>query len=83
MDEQLRAAEMAIELGIPYLKDQYRIRFRHHTDQVSYKDHYHDAIKVMTSGGVRTREDAAAMIRAGAERIATSSAFKIVDSFNE
>ena len=37
----------------------------------------------MTSGGVRTREDAAAMIRAGAERIATSSAFKIVDSFND
>lgn len=83
-DEQLRAAEMAIELGIPYLKTNTGFGFVTATDQVRLiKDHYHDAIKVMTSGGVRTREDAAAMIQAGAERIATSSAFKIVDSFNE
>ena len=84
VDEQLRAAEMAIELGIPYLKTNTGFGFVTTTDQVKLiKDHYHDAIKVMTSGGVRTREDAAAMIRAGAERIATSSAFKIVDSFND
>ncbi|MCH1951725.1 deoxyribose-phosphate aldolase [Enterocloster sp. OA13] len=83
-DEQLRAAEMAIELGIPYLKTNTGFGFVTTTDQVRLiKDYYHDAIKVMTSGGVRTREDAAAMIQAGAERIATSSAFKIVDSFNE
>ena len=84
VDEQLRAAEMAIELGIPYLKTNTGFGFVTTTDQVKLiKDHYHDAIKVMTSGGVRTREEAAAMIRAGAERIATSSAFKIVDSFND
>lgn len=83
-DEQLRAAEMAIELGIPYLKTNTGFGFVTTTDQVRLiKDNYHDAIKVMTSGGVRTREDAIAMIQAGAERIATSSAFKIVDSFNE
>ena len=76
-DEQLRAAEMAIELGIPYLKTNTGFGF------VTTTDHYHDAIKVMTSGGVRTKEDAIAMIEAGAERIATSSAFKIVDSFQD
>lgn len=83
-DEQLRAAEMAIELGIPYLKTNTGFGFVTTTDQVKLiKDRYHDEVKVMTSGGVRTREDAVAMIRAGAERIATSSAFKIVDSFND
>ena len=84
VDEQLRAAEMAIELGIPYLKTNTGFGFVTTTDQVKLiKDPYHDALKVMTSGGVRTREEAAAMIRAGAERIATRSAFKIVDSFND
>lgn len=66
-DEQLRAAEMAIELGIPYLKTNTGFGFVTTTDQVRLiKDNYHDAIKVMTSGGVRTREDAIAMIQAGA-----------------
>jgi len=82
-DEQLRAAEMAIELGIPYLKTNTGFGFVTTTDQiVLIKNHFQDAIKVMVSGGVRTREDAVAMIEAGAERIATSSAFKIVDSVN-
>ncbi len=82
-DEQLRAAEIAIELGIPYLKTNTGYGFVTTTDQVRLiKSHYNDAIKVMTSGGVRTKEDAIAMIEAGADRIATSSPFKIVDSFN-
>lgn len=82
-DEQLRAAEIAIDLGIPYLKTNTGYGFVTTTDQVCLiKNRYHDAIKIMASGGVRTKEDAIAMIKAGAERIATSSAFKIVDSFN-
>lgn len=82
-DEQLRAAEIAIELGIPFLKTNTGFGFVTTTDQVKLiKAHYKDAVKVMTSGGVRTKEDAIAMIEAGAERIATSSAFKIVDSFH-
>lgn len=84
VDEQLRAAEMAIELGIPYLKTNTGFGFVTTTDQVKLiKGRYHDEIKVMTSGGVRTREDAVAMIEAGAERIATSSAFQITDSFDD
>ena len=83
-DEQLRAAEMALELGIPYLKTNTGFGFVTSTDQVKLiKDRYHDEIKVMASGGVRTKEDAIAMIKAGADRIATSSSFKIVDSFDE
>ena len=83
-DEQLRAAEMALELGIPYLKTNTGFGFVTSTDQVKLiKDRYHDEIKVMASGGVRTKEDAIAMIKAGADRIATSSSFKILDSFDE
>ena len=82
-DEQLRAAEIAIGLGIPFLKTNTGFGFVTTTDQVRLiKTHYNGMIKIMTSGGVRTKEDAIAMIEAGAERIATSSAFKIADSFN-
>ena len=38
-----------------------------------------DAIKVKAAGGVRTLEDALAMIEAGAERIGTSAGVKIVE----
>lgn len=82
-NEQLRAAEIALDLGIPYLKTNTGYGFVTTTDQVRLiKDRYHDSIKVMTSGGVRTKEDAIAMIEAGADRIATSSPFKIADSFH-
>ncbi len=83
-DEQLRAAEIALDLGIPYLKTNTGYGFVTSLDQVSLiKNRYHDEIKVMASGGVRTKEDAIAMVKAGADRIATSSSFKIVDSFDE
>lgn len=82
-DEQLRAAEMAMELGIPYLKTNTGYGFVTTTDQIKLiKGRYGNGIKVMCSGGVRTKEDAIAMIEAGADRIATSSSFKIVDSFD-
>lgn len=83
-DEQLRACEMAMELGIPYMKTNTGFGFVTTTDQVKLlKDRYKDGIKVMASGGVRTKEDAIKMIEAGADRIATSSSFKIVDSFEK
>ena len=83
-DEQLRAAELAIELQIPFLKTNTGFGFVTTTDQVRLiTSRYGDDIKVMTSGGVRTKEDAIAMIEAGASRIATSSPFKIADSFHE
>ena len=82
-DEQLRAAELAIELQIPFLKTNTGFGFVTTTDQVRLiTSRYGDDIKVMTSGGVRTKEDAIAMIEAGASRIATSSPFKIADTFS-
>ncbi|MGI5967153.1 MULTISPECIES: deoxyribose-phosphate aldolase [Anaerotruncus] len=82
-DEQKHAAEIAIELGIPFLKTNTGYGYVTTIEQVKLiKDNFGDDIKVMVSGGVRTKEDAIAMIEAGAARIATSSPFKIVDSFN-
>lgn len=53
------------------------------TDQVKFiTSRYEKEIKVMASSGVRTREDTIAMLHAGVSRIATSSPFKIVESFS-
>lgn len=80
-DEQKYAAEIAIQLGIPFLKTNTGFGFVTTTEQVRLiKTNFADEIKIMVSGGVRTKEDAAAMIEAGAVRIATSAPFKIVDS---
>lgn len=51
-DEQLRAAEMAIELTRLYLKTNTGFGCHYHDQVRLIKDHYHDAIKVMTSGSV-------------------------------
>ena len=40
-------------------------------------------IQVMASGGVRTAEDAMAMVEAGADRIATSTPFRILEQLPE
>ncbi|WP_286680419.1 deoxyribose-phosphate aldolase [Tepidanaerobacter sp. EBM-49] len=83
-DEQIRACEIALELGIPFMKTNTGYGFVTTPEQVKLvKDRYGNSLKVMASGGVRTKEDAITMIEAGADRIATSSAFNIVDSFND
>lgn len=82
--EQLKAAEIAIELKAPFLKTNTGYGYVTTTEQVRLiKDHFGDQIKMMASGGVRTAKDAVAMVEAGADRIATSSAFEIVEGFNQ
>jgi len=83
VDEQKRACEMAIELGFPYVKTNTGFGYVTTLEEVKLvKENYGDQLKVMASGGVRTKEDAISMIEAGASRIATSSAFEIVEQFN-
>ncbi|MBC8588963.1 deoxyribose-phosphate aldolase [Tissierellaceae bacterium BX21] len=80
-DEQLCACEIALELGIPFLKTNPGYGYSTTLDQVKLvKKHYGDDLKIMVSGGVRTKEDAIAFIEAGVSRIATSASFEIVDS---
>jgi len=81
-DEQLRACELALELGFPYLKTNPGYGYSTTLEQVKHvKRHFGDDLKIMVSGGVRTKEDAIAFVEAGVSRIATSSSFRIVDAF--
>jgi deoxyribose-phosphate aldolase len=81
-DQQLKACEIAAELGFQYVKTNTGYGVVTTLEQVSrVRDRFGDDLKVMASGGVRTKEDAINMIKAGATRIATSASFKIVDSF--
>lgn len=82
-EEQLKAADIAIKVGFDFIKTNTGYGYVTTTEQVKFiKDKFGDAIKVMASGGVRTKDDAIAMINAGADRIATSSSFAIVEGFN-
>lgn len=82
--EQLRAAELALRGGCGWLKTNPGFGYVTTTDQVRLiKREFGQALRVMTSGGVRTKDDAIAMIQAGADRIATSAAFQIMDGFAE
>lgn len=83
-DQQLRAAELCIRAGVPFLKTNTGHGCKSTVEEVKLlKDHFGDAIKVMVSGGVRTGEQAKTMILAGCDRIATSSPFRILDTFVE
>ena len=83
-DQQLKCVEIAVKLGVPFLKTNPGYGFSTMLGNVRLvKKNFGDAIKIMTSGGVRTTEDAVAMMEAGASRIATSSAFKIMEGFDQ
>lgn len=78
-EEQIRAAELAQEAGIKFLKTNPGYGYVTTVQQVKLiKAKYGKGLKVMASGGVRTAADAVAMIEAGADRIATSSPFQII-----
>ena len=83
-DDQKRAAQMAVELGIPFLKTNPGFGAVTTPGQIRFiKQHYAGMIQVMASGGVRTAEDAMAMVEAGADRIATSTPFRILEQLPE
>jgi deoxyribose-phosphate aldolase len=80
-DEQaVQAGKLILDAGIDFLKTNPgygNVTTPHHISVI--KKHFKDDLKVMASGGVRTYEEAMAMIDAGADRIATSSAASILD----
>lgn len=73
-DEAIHAVELVAEAGITFLKTNPgygNVTTPHHIRVI--KEHFGDTLKVMASGGIRTRREALAMLEAGADRIATSS----------
>jgi len=82
--QQLKAVEIAVNLGVPFLKTNPGYGYTTTLENVRLiKENFGDAIKIMVSGGVRTTEGAIAMMEAGVERIATSSAFQIIAGFDK
>ncbi len=78
--ESIKAAGLILDAGITFLKTNPgygNVTTPHHIAVI--KKHFKDDLKVMASGGVRTYDDAAAMIDQGADRIATSSVSSILD----
>jgi len=78
--ESIKAAGLILDAGITFLKTNPgygNVTTPHHIAVI--KKHFKDGLKVMASGGVRTYDDAAAMIDQGADRIATSSVSSILD----
>ena len=82
--QQLKAVEIAVNLGVPFLMTNPGYGFSTTIENIRLiKENFGDAIKIMVSGGVRTTESAIAMMEAGVERIATSSAFQIMAGFDK
>jgi len=53
------------------------------TDIITMKSNVSENMEVKASGGIRSLEDALAMIKAGATRIGTSNGVKIMDEYNK
>ncbi len=78
-DDALRAAELILGAGITFLKTNPGYGNVTTPAQVrAIKRRFGSELRVMASGGVRTHQDALAMIEAGADRIATSSPFAVL-----
>ncbi|MGA3400209.1 MAG: deoxyribose-phosphate aldolase [Acetobacteraceae bacterium] len=78
-DDSLHAAELIIAAGITFLKTNPgygNVTTPAHIRAI--KQRFGGDLRVMASGGVRTHQDALAMIEAGADRIATSSPFAVM-----
>jgi deoxyribose-phosphate aldolase len=78
--ESIKAAGLILDAGITFLKTNPgygNVTTPHHIAVI--KKHFKDEMKVMASGGVRTYEDAMAMIDQGADRVATSSVASILE----
>ena len=75
----LHAAELILHAGITFLKTNPgygNVTTPAHIRAI--KQRFGEDLRVMASGGVRTPQDALAMIEAGADRIATSSPFAVM-----
>lgn len=79
-DEKRNACKLAVEAGADFVKTSTGFSTGGATveDVRLMKDAVAGKAKVKASGGIRTREDALNMIKAGADRIGTSGGIRIV-----
>lgn len=79
-EEKVAVCKLAVEAGAEYVKTSTGFSTGGATvdDVALMKQTVGDKALVKASGGVRTKEDAAAMIKAGASRLGTSNGIQIV-----
>lgn len=84
-DEKVKASILAREAGASYVKTSTGFAEGGATvsDVKLIRDAVGDAVGVKAAGGIRTLEDAVAMIEAGATRIGTSSGVEIMKAFKQ
>lgn len=82
-DEKIRLCRIALKVGPDFIKTSTGFGTGGATleDVKLMKEQVGDAIKVKAAGGINDLATCLAMIEAGAERIGTSSAVKIVEEF--
>jgi len=83
-DEKRRACEIAVEAGLDYVKTSTGYKKGATVPDVKLM---HEAVapklKVKASGGIRTLDDALAMLEAGASRLGTSAGVALMSAFDE
>ncbi|WP_461247993.1 deoxyribose-phosphate aldolase [Treponema sp. R6D11] len=79
-DEKIRLCKIVTEAGADFIKTSTGFGTAGATlaDVELFKKHIGAGVKIKAAGGVKTREDLEAFINAGAERIGTSSAVKLL-----
>jgi len=79
-DEKIRLCEIVTEAGADFIKTSTGFGTAGATlaDVELFKKHIGPGVKIKAAGGVKTREDLEAFINAGAARIGTSSAVKLL-----
>jgi len=79
-DEKIRMCGIVTEAGADYIKTSTGFGTSGATlaDVKLFKQHIGPGVKIKAAGGVKTREDLEAFIAAGADRIGTSSAVKLL-----
>ncbi|WP_100066167.1 deoxyribose-phosphate aldolase [Miniphocaeibacter massiliensis] len=79
-EEKVKVCELAMEAGADFVKTSTGFSIGGATvdDVKLMKEIVGDKVKIKASGGIKTREDAIDMIKAGASRIGTSSGIGII-----
>ena len=79
-DEKIRLCAIVTEAGADYIKTSTGFGTAGATlaDVTLFKKHIGPEVKIKAAGGVKTRDDLEAFITAGADRIGTSSAVKLL-----
>jgi len=79
-DEKVRMCRIVTEAGADYIKTStgFGTAGAVLSDVELFKKHIGSNVKIKAAGGVKTREDLEAFINAGASRIGTSSAIKLL-----